>query len=640
MNERPSHPDDLALHVAPWSPAGPVATEPPISAATAAHWRRHFRGQDVLTPPPDEPDHPDQARVTSNPATIGSSDTIARDSVELQRAGLTTMVRIPTDSMFNAVIDRPVVPTPRGIIRRDESAPIKEDADRQPSSNSNNKFAHISELLLIAILTVQAVLSLRLVWSNTAFLDEAINILAGHAEIAHWLHGTPVPAYSTYFSGAPVIYPPIAAAADSISGLAGARFLSLLFMLGTTSLLWSTTSRLFGRRAGVCAAALFAILGPTQMLGAFATFDAMALFLLAASAWCLVTARNRDDSAFLLLAGIVLLALANATMYATVLFDPSVAVLSGLVIASRRGTKAAVGRIGYVAAGALGLISAFLAIGGPGYLAGVLHTTVSRSAGNSQVLEVLADWWNWIGLIWVIAGIGIIFCCLRARDRVQVLLLAVLIVSGILAPLDQDRIHTVTSLPMYIDFGAWFVAAAAGYAISELARLGRWKFLYLPAMTCALAAVAVPAGMAGTRQAWKIFHEWPNSSQLIVNLHSVVRHRPGQYLADDYSVPAYYLENTIPWERWSSTWHFSYTPRGTTHPLTGLAAYRAAFNRHYFSLVIIDFSDTVQTDNQIIADMQQAGGYQVIKVALSSVGQYTIWAYEPYQQPASSRGHH
>ena len=56
-------------------------------------------------------------------------------------------------------------------------------------------------------------------------------------------------------------------------------------MLGVTSLLWATTVRLYGQRAALLAAALFATLAGTQFLGAFATFDAMALFLLALAAW-------------------------------------------------------------------------------------------------------------------------------------------------------------------------------------------------------------------------------------------------------------------------------------------------------------------------------------------------------------------
>ena len=141
--------------------------------------------------------------------------------------------------------------------------------------------------LLLLVLAVQAALSLRLVRADTAFDDEAMSLWAGHLEWAHWLHGTSIPQFPKYFSGAPVIYPPLGALADSLGGLAAARVLSLLFMLGATALLWGTTGRLYGQRAALFAAALFAVLGPTLHLGAFATYDALRVVLiaLAPGAW-------------------------------------------------------------------------------------------------------------------------------------------------------------------------------------------------------------------------------------------------------------------------------------------------------------------------------------------------------------------
>src|ERR1700735_4921651 len=129
--------------------------------------------------------------------------------------------------------------------------------------------------LLVLVLIVQAALSLRLLRADTAFQDEAAYLWAGHLEWAHWLHGTPIPAFPSFLSGAPVIYPPLAAVADNIGGLAAARILSLLFMLGSTALLWDVSNRLSGRRAAFFSAALFAILGPTLHLGAFAPYAAM-----------------------------------------------------------------------------------------------------------------------------------------------------------------------------------------------------------------------------------------------------------------------------------------------------------------------------------------------------------------------------
>ena len=64
--------------------------------------------------------------------------------------------------------------------------------------------------------------------------------------------------------------------------------LSLCFMLSATVLLHRVTRRLYDRRAAFFAAALFAGLAATQFLGAFATYDAMALFLIARASWLAV----------------------------------------------------------------------------------------------------------------------------------------------------------------------------------------------------------------------------------------------------------------------------------------------------------------------------------------------------------------
>jgi hypothetical protein len=149
---------------------------------------------------------------------------------------------------------------------------------------------------LAAILIVQALLSFRLVRADTAFQDEAAYLWAGHLEWAHWLHGTSIPPFPAYFSGAPFIYPPIAALADSAGGLAAARILSLAFMLAATGLLWDTARRLFGARAAFFAAALFAVLGPVLHLGAFATYDALSVLFLGLAMWLLVHARDRPEA--------------------------------------------------------------------------------------------------------------------------------------------------------------------------------------------------------------------------------------------------------------------------------------------------------------------------------------------------------
>ena len=528
------------------------------------------------------------------------------------------VIELPT------VIMHPDAVTPDALSARETAREAQSNGERGTAWNDHG-------LLLVAVLTIQAVLTLRLVWSNTAYVDEATYLWAGHLEIAHWLHGTPIPPFQTWLSGAPVVYPPIAAIADSLGGLIGARILSLVFMTGTTVLLWDITSKLFGRRAAFFATALFAMLGPTQFLGALATYDAMALLLLAISVWCVVAARDHGDSTPLLVAGAVTLALANATKYATALFDPVVVVLAALVIAQKRGAKPALGRAGYLAAVVTALVAALLALGGPLYTAGVMYTTLARAAGNDPAALVLEDACKWAGVVCVLAWVGVVICG-RGGSRGQAMILAILAAAGMLAPLEQARIHTLTSLHKHVDFGAWLAAPAAGYALARLSRITKRRSLSFVAGGFVAVAAMLPAAAVGSAQARSLFRSWPDSSSAIAQLRTLIRSYPGNYLAEDYDIPAYYLESSVSWQRWSGTWYFSYTPPGARRPLTGAAAYRAAIARHYFSLVVLDFLATPGTDSQITTDVQQVGGYQIIAEVPSAFGHYTIWAYRPLQQ--------
>jgi hypothetical protein len=493
----------------------------------------------------------------------------------------------------------------------------------------------LTPLGLYCVLAAQAILSLRLIWSNTAFLDEATYLFVGHVELAHLATGSSVPDYPTYLSGAPVIYPPLAALANDVGGLAAARLLSLLFMLGATAVLWDLTSRLADRRAGFFAAAIYAALGPTQYLGAFATYDAMALFLMTAAAWCVVAARDRTDSTLLTLAGAALLALSNATKYATGIFDPVVIALAALCVADRRGAKAALGRAGFVAVTSVGLLACLLGLGGPLYVTGVLSTTLARaSAGNSPVTVLILSA-RWIGPVLLLATLGVVLVVVSRQSRSQLTIITLLAAAGFLVPLNQARIHTTTSLSKHVDFGAWFAAVAAGFAIAWLTRAVKWRELQALAAALGLGAVVL-VGSHGRAQAGNFYQVWPNSTEVAAKLQSLAGAHPGNYLAEDFDVPAYYLEQRIGWHHWFNTWYFSYTLPGTDIQLVGPAAYSAAITNHYFSLIILDFGDTAPMDKNITQYIRESGQYHVIAEAKYwdkfGTGQFTIWAYKPSAQ--------
>jgi hypothetical protein len=463
------------------------------------------------------------------------------------------------------------------------------------------------------VLAAQAALSVRLVWSNTAFQDEGLYLRAGHLEWARWLHGTPIPDFPSYFSGAPVLYPPIAALADDVGGLVAARLLSLCLMLLVTGLLWGTALRLYGQRAALMAAGLFATLAGTQFLGAFATYDAMALFLLALATWLGVRAADSEHGVrmTLLVASGATLAVADAVKYATALFAPVAIVVVTVAVWRRRDRNAGLVALLAVLSSWLAVVVAAVSVGGHDYWRGITASTLDRPASTSAVTLVLHRSYVWTSLILILAVLGAILA-VRSETRGK-LLPAALGAAALLAPAGQAALHTAVSLQKHVVFGAWFAAIAAGYAMARLSRVdpghGWAAVMALPIVASTL------FGSMG--QATSLYRVWPNSAEAVRVLHSAIRAHPGNYLAEDYDVEAYYLRTDAGWQRWSNTYYFSY--RGAP---PGAASYDAAIGDHYFSLVILDFGDTAATDRQITAAMRRAGGYYV----LAHAGRFMIWA--------------
>ncbi len=495
---------------------------------------------------------------------------------------------------------------------------------------------------LLIVLLVQAALSLRLVRADTAFQDEATYLWTGHLEWAHWLHGVAVPPFASYFSGAPVIYPPLGAAADSVGGLAGARALSLVFMLGATVLLWGTAGRLFGRRAAFFAAALFAVLGPTLHLGSFATYDALAVFLVAVAAWCVVRAGHRREGTGWMVAAGVTLAVANATAYASALFD-LVVLLLALLTALPSG-KLAARRCAVLVMVVVVLVTAGLLAGGSSYRAGVEQTTLARVAGNDPPLSVLADAWSWTGLVIVLAVAAVIMSAVTRQGRTQTWLLAVLAAAGLLGPLEQARLETFDSLNKHVGLGAWFAAIAAGYAVDRfIAAAPDGRPRALTAGACVV-ALAFPAAL-GASQSKTFATDWPNASSFITIFRPLADHGSGHLLVEDASIARYYLPAGAQWQRWSSTRNIVLPSGANTGGPSGVAGvtgdgnagvYAEFITHGYFSYIALNFADTTPLDHKIADQLHRDPHYHIIQVVPYGIeipplgqGTYVIWKYEP-----------
>ena len=496
---------------------------------------------------------------------------------------------------------------------------------------------------LVAVLVVQAALSLRLVGADTAFEDEATYLWAGHLEWANWLHGTPIPPFSAYFSGAPVIYPPLSALADSVGGLTAARLLSLAFMLGATALLWSAASRLYGSRAAFFAAALFAVCGPTLHLGSFATYDAMAVFLIALAAWCVIGAGDTGDATGRMVAAAAVLALANAAAYASALFDPIVILLALLTAFPKPGGKVAARRIAILLVVLVTLLLLGLLIGGSSYVGGFNRTTLMRVPGAASWLAVLGDAGAWTGIITALAVCGIVISLVKRQAHTRTWLLVVLTIAAILGPLEQARLHTATSLDKHVGLGAWFAAIAAGYAVD-------WFIAAAPAgrnrtLTCGACVLALVFPISlGASQSWTFSTSWPNSAGFIAIFGPLVDHSHGRLLVEDPTVAEYYLPAGSQWQRWSSTRNIILRSGASTGGPSQQAGVVGAgdagtfamyIHTGYFSLIALNFSDTTSLDHSIAADIERNRHYHRVQLVPFGAGPpgptpgtYLIWEYE------------
>jgi Dolichyl-phosphate-mannose-protein mannosyltransferase len=540
-----------------------------------------------------------------------------------------------TDPWLSAVAFGPGA-DPRPHPRQEGAAPPSYSPPWMPKSGwtaaPSWRRTRVSRAILLGILLVQALLSLRL--SNTAFEDEALYLYVGHLQLDHLLHGTPVPpGFTSYFSGSPTLYPVLAAAVESTVGLAGARALSLVFMLGATALVYSLTRLLFNERAGLCAAAAFATTQSTLFLGNFATYDALAIFLLALAAWIVV--RTAHTSAILgcLLAAPVA-ALAVAVKYAALMFLPTVVVLAMLAAFPHRRWGGMVLRAVLLPAVTAAILAGALALAGDEYLRGVRFSTTARAAGNTHPLAILLDSLQWGGGFLALSLLGMVSYARRermgevpglglaaGRGRLWRLALGVLLCgSTLLAPAYQMHLHTSVSLHKHLGYGLLFAAPIAGVGMSRLVGA---HFRY-PQLAILVWVTLLTLGMS---QSQTLYHAWADSSRMVATLESQLK-PGGRYLVEADSVPIYYLRTKTTPDQWVSTYTMTYEDR-TGRWLDGEGAFRAAIGDAYFDVIVLDRTVTKKLDDRLVQQLRANANYRLLaKLPFRNSygsGFYQIW---------------
>jgi hypothetical protein len=363
---------------------------------------------------------------------------------------------------------------------------------------------------LFLVLAVQSCISLSLIWTNSAFGDEANYLWAGHLEVSHWFGGGPTPHFNV-LSGASLVYPPLGALASSVGGLVGARILSLLFMLGATILLYSLATRLFSRRAALAAAALWAVSVSALKLGAFATYDPMATFLICLSAWLIAQASFRRRAPELaILAGLAMV-IADLTAYSYAIYDLALVAFAFVMWRARLGPRRAWELQAWLAGSLATLGFAIPTV--MGLWSDIVAVTFTRSGSEAEVQGYVLTAqlaWEWSGLIAILGVAGAIAGFATRADKRLRAVLAVLAGSALLVPVYQLHLQTGWALDKHMSCGIWLASMAAGYLIAKVP---------VPADRRGVMALAAVGAFIfplanGWMSAYSDFETWPDATAL------------------------------------------------------------------------------------------------------------------------------
>jgi hypothetical protein len=405
-------------------------------------------------------------------------------------------------------------------------------AARRTRNNRDRITAYVFPL----ILTVQAALTWRL--SDIVNDDEALYINSGHVVIQHLLHGGSANAgelssFGGYFSGAPNLYPVVAAALDFAGGLVLARLFSLFCMLIANVCIYMTGRHLFSKNVGLLASVVFALTGSVQFVGKLATYDAPCLTLIAVATALAITKKSMASAAIV---G-TLLAVATATKYAGLALVPFVLLLTFVATLTakdfrwqpefwRATLRGSVATICFA-----GLLLIGYHLWGSGIAVGVKFTTTGREALNpapqtSLLKSLLYD----VGLTWALALAGILVMIFR-RGWDKALIMVVMLGGGSIIQASSVRIHELTSLDKHTFFTGFFCAIPAAVALSwALSRRGRMTLV-----TLAVIWLLLIDGMWRS----KAQYSWPSSLMTPIREINTLQ-IPGQYFSFDSDAGTYY----------------------------------------------------------------------------------------------------
>jgi hypothetical protein len=345
----------------------------------------------------------------------------------------------------------------------------------------------------------------------------------------------------------------------------------------------------------------------------------------------------------------VLLFLANATKYMTIIFDPFVIALAALQASGWRAMARRMMALG-LATVTLDVLCLFLA--GVAYVRGLLFSTLERKAGTSAVFAavkvanpvIIGDTWKWIGPILAAALIALLIAVIRREDAKTIAIVGLLISAGLIVTVEGLHLHTVESMRKHDDFSAWFACAASGSMVARL----KLRSLSSRVAAVLLGCAVTVSGIYYSHTAKSTYEAGgsPTTLQIASTLRPYLEMPGGRFLVGGLATDQIVvLDNLkIPWFQLSDDLYIKYPipgRGGDTHGqvlgracfrlrpgcmyLEGIAGYRAAIRSHYFDLITMWGGHHIRQDALIEQAVEDTPGYVLIAIVAGA----PTWIYAP-----------
>lgn len=406
-----------------------------------------------------------------------------------------------------------------------------------------------------------------------------------------------------------------------LGGVELARMFSLLSMLVANLCVYSMTKYFFDRNSALLASMLFAFQGPVLFIGRLATYDSLCLVLLAlAVVLALHVSKARRPWAILGIGPLLMLAI--LAKFAGLLFLPIPLAMLIYCSLEKQGWRNMLIRLG-IALCSLAITSVITYITiDKGALYAINASTTNRDVIVKTAPLFLIQYIVTLGgLAFVLGLLGLVF---GGRRRLLTGLL--LFGASLLVPAYHVYEGELISLHKHLAFSMFFVMLLAGFAVAHIAGYqhkpspGRHWLTGL--------AICLILFYTGVEQAQSLYGAWASSTSLTSAMLTQVRLGSSRYLAEDFDVCRYYLQEETDLWQWNSLDFFNYTDK-KGHYLVGKDAYRTAIYEGYFAIVELSYGYNAALAVFIGQELTASGKYQLIaKIPnrnSSGTGNFWIW---------------